>query len=103
MSNAGKKTNFPAAIEAGKGCAAPVKFYYKAGTRVWFEFPLFRLAETYLNLAEAYNEKGIAAKALENLNKVHNRAGLPKVTGCPAQDYPPGACHRAVPREQPVL
>lgn len=80
VSNAGKKTNFPAAIEAGKGCAAPVKFYYKAGTRVWFEFPLFRLAETYLNLAEAYNEKGIAAKALENLNKVHNRAGLPKVT-----------------------
>ena len=80
VSNAGKKTNFPAAIEAGKGCAAPVKFYYKAGPRVWFEFPLFRLAETYLNLAEAYNEKGIAAKALENLNKVHNRAGLPKVT-----------------------
>ena len=80
VSNAGKKSNFPAAIEAGKGCAAPVKFYYKAGTRVWFEFPLFRLAETYLNLAEAYNEKGIAAKALENLNKVHNRAGLPKVT-----------------------
>ena len=32
--------------------------------------------ETYLNLAEAYNEKGIAAKALENLNKVHNRATL---------------------------
>ena len=80
VANAGKKTNFPAAIEAGKGCAAPVKFYYRAGTRVWFEFPLFRLAETYLNLAEAYNEKGVPAKALENLNKVHNRAGLPKIT-----------------------
>ena len=63
VANAGKKTNFPAAIEAGKGCAAPVKFYYRAGTRVWFEFPLFRLAETYLNLAEAYNEKGVPAKA----------------------------------------
>lgn len=78
-SNAGKKTAFPAAIETGKGCASPTKFYYKAGTRVWFEFPLFRLAETYLNLAEAYNELGNASKALENLNRVHNRAGLPAI------------------------
>lgn len=80
VANAGKKTNFPAAIESGKGCATPVKFYYKAGTRVWFEFPLIRLAETYLNLAEAYNELGNTTKALENLNRVHNRAGLPKIT-----------------------
>ena len=56
------------------------KFYYKAGSRTWFEFPLFRLAETYLNLAEAYNEYGNSGKALENLNKVHQRAGLPAVT-----------------------
>lgn len=55
------------------------KFYYKAGSRTWFEFPLFRLAETYLNLAEAYNEYGNPEKALENLNKVHNRAGLPSI------------------------
>ena len=56
------------------------KFYYKAGSRTWFEFPLFRLAETYLNLAEAYNEYGNTDKALENLNKIHNRAGLPSIT-----------------------
>ena len=57
-----------------------VKFYYKAGSRTWFEFPLFRLAETYLNLAEAYNEYGNTTKALENLNIIHNRAGLPSIT-----------------------
>ena len=56
------------------------KFYYKAGSRVWFEYPIFRLAETYLNLAEAYNEVGNSAKALENLNIIHNRAGLPSIT-----------------------
>ena len=63
-----------------KGCAAPTKFYYNAGSRVWFEFPLFRMAEIYLNLAEAYNEYGNPTKALENLNMVHNRAGLPAIT-----------------------
>ena len=56
------------------------KFYYKAGSRIWFEFPIFRLAETYLNLAEAYNEYGNTTKALENLNMIHNRAGLPSIT-----------------------
>lgn len=64
----------------GKGCALSTKFYYKAGTRVWFEFPLIRVAELYLNLAEAYNEVGNSEKALENLNIVHNRAGLPSIT-----------------------
>lgn len=64
----------------GKGVATPTKFYYHAGARLWFEIPLFRLAETYLNLAEAYNEAGNSAKALQNLNIVHNRAGLPSVT-----------------------
>jgi hypothetical protein len=64
----------------GKGVAQSTKFYYKAGARIWFEYPLFRMAEFYLNLAEAYNESGNSAKALENLNKVHNRAGLPSIT-----------------------
>jgi len=71
---------FPNGNGFGKGCAASTKFYYKAGSRVWFEAPLFRMAEIYLNLAEAYNEMGNASKALENLNKVHNRAGLNAVT-----------------------
>ena len=40
------------------------------------------MAEIYLNLAEAYNEgeNRNPTKALENLNMVHNRAGLPAVT-----------------------
>ncbi|WCT14855.1 RagB/SusD family nutrient uptake outer membrane protein [Mucilaginibacter jinjuensis] len=64
----------------GKGNATTTKFYYHAGSRLWMEFPLFRMAEFYLNLAEAYNEVGNTAKALENLNVVHNRAGLPSIT-----------------------
>jgi len=64
----------------GKGAAITIKFYYKAGNRNWFEFPLFRMAELYLTLAECYNEAGDATKALANLNIVHNRAGLPAIT-----------------------
>ena len=71
---------FPSIASADYGCAASTKFYYKAGGRTWFEPPLFRMAETHLHLAEAYNEAGNAAKALEHLNVVHNRAGLPAVT-----------------------
>lgn len=76
----GKGDVFPNAIDADKGCGERTKFYYKAGGRLWFEAPLFRMAEIYLNLAEAYNETGNSAKALENLNIVHNRAGLPSIT-----------------------
>ena len=76
----GKGDVFPNAIDENKGCGERTKFYYHAGNRTWFEPPLFRLAETYLYLAEAYNEYGNSSKALENLNKVHNRAGLPAVT-----------------------
>ncbi len=73
------KSDYPTSAGFGKGCAATTKFYYKAGSRVWFEPPLFRLAETYLNLAEAYNEVSNPTKSLENLNRVHNRAGLPAI------------------------
>lgn len=76
----GKGDVFPNAIDGEKGCGERTKFFYKAGSRTWFEPPLFRLAETYLYLAEAYNEYGNSTKALENLNKVHNRAGLPAIT-----------------------
>lgn len=65
---------------AGKGDCNSVKYWYHAGSRLWFEFPLFRMAEAYLSLAEAYNEAGNSTKALENLNMVHNRGGLPSVT-----------------------
>ena len=63
----------------GRGIGVPTKFYYKAGARRWLEFPLFRLAENYLHLAEAYNEIGDNANALKYLNIIRNRAGLPAV------------------------
>jgi hypothetical protein len=37
----------------------------------------FRLAELYLNRAEAYAKLGNTAKAKENLKAIHTRAGLP--------------------------
>lgn len=61
----------------GRSIGVPTKFYYKAGARRWLEFPLFRLAENYLHLAEAYNEIGETANALRYLNIIRNRAGLP--------------------------
>ena len=79
----GAGDTFPNSVggsDKGQLSGERIKFYYKAGSRIWFEFPLFRLAETYLNLAEAYNEYDNPTKALENLNKVHERAGLPAIT-----------------------
>jgi len=64
----------------GYGCARVTKFYYKASSRAWFEFPIFRLASAYLSAAEAYNEMGQTQNALTKLNKIHQRAGLPAVT-----------------------
>ena len=64
----------------GQGVGVPTKFFYKAGARSWFEFPLFRLAENYMYLAEAYNEYGDPANALKYLNIIRGRAGLPLVS-----------------------
>ena len=78
----GMGDSFPNSVggsDKGQLSGEMTKFYYKAGSRIWFEFPLFRLAETYLNLAEAYNEYGNPTKALECLNVIHNRAGLPSI------------------------
>ena len=77
---ADKVGSFPDPINIEKGCGERTKFFWHAGNRTWFEPPLFRLAEIHLNLAEAYNEYGDPDKALMHLNKVHNRAGLPKIT-----------------------
>ena len=78
--SSGISQSFPDAASHSKGCSFSAKFYYQAGSRTWFHPPLFRLAETYLHLAEAYNESGNTTEALKNLNIVHNRAGLPAVT-----------------------
>jgi hypothetical protein len=80
IANAETNDRFPGIVGTDRGSGASTKFYYKAGGRTWFEPPLFRMAEIHLNLAEAYNESGNSAKALEHLNIVHNRAGLPAIT-----------------------
>jgi starch-binding outer membrane protein, SusD/RagB family len=66
--------------QPGFGAARVTKFYYKASSRAWFEFPIFRLAAAYLSAAEAYNEIGQPQKALDRLNKIHTRAGLPAIS-----------------------
>lgn len=45
-----------------------------------YQRPLIRMAELYLSLAECYAAQENTSKALENLNKVHERAGLPAIT-----------------------
>ena len=39
-------------------------------------FPILRLADVYLMLAECYNETGNQSKAVEYINKVRARAGI---------------------------
>lgn len=78
--NWSNSTLFKTGWSAQNGCAQSVKFWYKAGTRNWFEFPIFRLAAYYLSAAEAYNEMGQPAKALPRLNVIRRRAGLPEIT-----------------------
>jgi hypothetical protein len=63
-----------------EACGKRSKFWYHADTRSWFEYPLYRVAEFYLDLAEAYNELDQPGKALPYLNVIRNRAGLPDVT-----------------------
>ena len=62
-----------------EACGRRVKFWYKAGVRIWFEFPIYRLAEFYLSAAEAYNELDQPALSLQYLNVIRSRAGLPLV------------------------
>lgn len=57
-----------------------VKYYWRAGTRTWFDFPIYRLAEFYLDCAEAYNELDQTALSLQYLNKIRNRGGIPDAT-----------------------
>ena len=62
------------------GCAKNIKFWYEAGSREWFEFPIYRMAEFYLNIAEAYNEEGNPTMALRYLNDIRRRGGIPDET-----------------------
>jgi tetratricopeptide (TPR) repeat protein len=47
-------------------------------------FPVIRLADVYLMLAEAYNEDGNQTKAVEYINKVRERAGIALINSGPA-------------------
>lgn len=49
-----------------------------------FNFPLIRLADVLLMLAEAYNETGQLDKAITELNKVRARAGMPGLNSGPS-------------------
>ncbi|MGN1221577.1 MAG: RagB/SusD family nutrient uptake outer membrane protein [Candidatus Cryptobacteroides sp.] len=45
-----------------------------------YPLPVIRLPELYLNLAECYAATGEVDKALENLNVIRDRAGIPALT-----------------------
>lgn len=47
-------------------------------------FPIIRLADVYLMLAECYNETGNSAKAVEYINKVRARAGIALLNSGPS-------------------
>ncbi len=53
--------------------------YWGEYTRTPYEFPLIRLGDVLLMLAEAYNESGATDKAVIELNKVRERVGMPSL------------------------
>lgn len=58
--------------------------YWGEYTRTPYEFPLIRLGDVLLMLAEAYNESGAIDKAVIELNKVRERVGMPGLDSGPA-------------------
>lgn len=51
--------------------------YWGEYTRTPYEFPLIRLGDVLLMLAEAYNEKGDLDKAILEVNKIRARVNMP--------------------------
>ena len=51
--------------------------YWGEYNRTPYEFPLIRLGDVILMLAEAYNETGAIDKAVAEVNKIRTRAGMP--------------------------
>ncbi|MDE6305494.1 MAG: RagB/SusD family nutrient uptake outer membrane protein [Muribaculaceae bacterium] len=51
--------------------------YWSEYNRTPYEFPLIRLGDVILMLAEAYNEIGAVDKAMTEINKIRERAGMP--------------------------
>ncbi len=78
-------------------CGRRCKFWYHAGTRTWFNFPIYRLAYFYLALAEAKNELGDGEGTRKALNVTRERAGLPDI-----ELTDPAALRKAIQREWAV-
>ena len=58
--------------------------YWGEYTRTPYEFPLIRLGDVILMLAEAYNETGQTANAIQEINKIRSRVGMPEInSGAP--------------------
>lgn len=51
--------------------------YWGEYSRTPYEFPLIRLADVILMLAEAYNETGRTQEAVAEINKIRARVGMP--------------------------
>lgn len=58
--------------------------YWGEYNRTPYEFPLIRLGDVILMLAEAYNETGAVEKAAAEVNKVRARVGMPGLNSGPA-------------------
>ena len=58
--------------------------YWGEYTRTPYEFPLIRLGDVLLMLAEAYNETGRTSEAMELVNRIRERAGMPGLGSGPA-------------------
>ena len=63
-----------------QGAAVMMKWTYDYQGQADIDFPIFRLAEFYLNYAEAVNEyTANAQEAYDALNEVRERGGLPRI------------------------
>ena len=57
--------------------------YWGEYNRTPYEFPLIRLGDVILMLAEAYNENGETTKAIIEVNKIRDRVNMPKLNSGP--------------------
>jgi len=58
--------------------------YWGEYNRTPYEFPLIRLGDVLLMLAEAYNESGRLGEAIEMVNRVRGRVGMPGLGSGPS-------------------
>jgi len=57
--------------------------YWGEYNRTPYEFPLIRLGDVILMLAEAYNENGETDKAVDEVNKIRGRVNMPALNSGP--------------------